>query len=66
MNNHFKKITHALQAETSAKLTINVPILANFQNIPKNPVLFLSSKLGASARTYAHVQIAKSKIASML
>lgn len=33
------------------------PILAHFQNIPRNPVLFLSSRLGVRDRMYAHVQM---------
>lgn len=33
------------------------PILAHFQKIPNTPVLFLSMRLGAIARKYAHVHI---------
>lgn len=33
------------------------PILANFQNTPKSPVLLRSNTLGQVACTYVHVQI---------
>ena len=33
------------------------PILASFQNVPRNPVLFLSSTPGQNDLMYAHVQM---------
>ncbi|KFM63314.1 hypothetical protein X975_03917, partial [Stegodyphus mimosarum] len=42
------------------------PILAHFQNTPRNPSLFLSSKLGARDLTYEHVQISRRTTVSKL
>lgn len=42
------------------------PILAHFQKIPNNPVLFLSSRLGANERTYAQVQMSRRMTVSRL
>ena len=34
---------------------------ANFQNVPKGPVLFLSSRVGHMDLMYAHVQMINNK-----
>lgn len=42
------------------------PIRAHFQNMPSNPTLFLSTKLGNNDLTYAHVHISSSTTVNKL
>ena len=50
------------QANATYGLSLS-PILANFQNVPRNPFLFLSNSDGHKDLRYAHVQtVSKSTV----
>ena len=49
----------AMRTQANATYGLNLsPIRANFQNVPRNPVLFLSKRDGQIDLKYAHVQTA--------